>query len=214
MLFNKNQLINNPKILQLMVDKILDTFSLILKINNMNRILVTALACLVANISLAQNPTSKIFKSEVGHFSFAYPSYLESKKINNSPHMILSLDSKKYSLTLALWEYGFERFTTIWDKDIITNFLDADKSVPNSQIEKSCEKMYLTIANNTKVKCLKNVSTTRNSYHGRTINIKQIAYRFLHNGIYLQFYFFVFDNNDYWNNLQFSDEIMKGLKLL
>ena len=50
----------------------------------MNRLLFTAIACLIAGISIAQNPATIFFKSEVGHFSFDYPSYLESKKINNS----------------------------------------------------------------------------------------------------------------------------------
>lgn len=180
----------------------------------MNRLLFTAIACLIASISIAQNPATIFFKSEVGHFSFDYPSYLESKKINNSPHMLLKLDSKKYSLTLALWVYDLDRSKTIWDEDIIANFLAADKSIPNSQIEKSCEKMHLTISNNSKIKCLKSITLAENSSQGNKFKVKQITYRLLHKGNYLQFAFYVFDYNEYWDKLHFSDEIMKGLKLL
>lgn len=135
----------------------------------MKRLFFWAFACLLVSVSFSQNSTSKAYKSEVGHFSFVYPSYLEQQKINNAPHMLLKLDSKKYSFTFALWEYDFERSITIWDEDIIANFLDSFKSVPNSQIEKSCEKIYLTIANNTKIKCLKSITRTTNSYRGHTI---------------------------------------------
>lgn len=180
----------------------------------MKRILILAVSCLLVNLSFAQISTSKVYKSDFGHFSFEYPSYLEQQKINNAPHMLLKLDSKNYSLTLALWEYDFERSITIWDEDIVSNFLHADKSMTNSQVEKSCEKIYLTLANNTKVKCLKSEIKTTNTHQGQTIKYKQITYRLLHNGDYLQFVFFVFDYHNYWSKSQFSDEIMKGLKLL
>jgi len=180
----------------------------------MKRILILAFASLLATLSFAQNSTSKVYKSEIGHFSFTYPAYLEQQKINNASHMLLKLDSKNYSLSISLWEYDFERSITIWEDDLVANFLDADKSMPNSQVEKSCEKMYLTIANTVKVQCLKSIIRTTNYYQGHTIKGQQITYRFLHNGNYLQFCFFVFDDHNYWNKVSFSDDIMKGLKLL
>jgi hypothetical protein len=180
----------------------------------MKRLLFWAFFCLLVSVSFSQNSTSKSYKSEVWRFSFVYPSYLEQQKINNAPHMLLKLDSKKYSLAVSLWEFDIEPSITIWDEDVIANFLGADKSIPNSQIEKSCEKMYLINDNNTKTKCLKSITRTTDSYQGHTIKGKQILYRFLHNGNYLQFCFLVLDSQDYWNNSQFSDEIVKGLHLL
>lgn len=180
----------------------------------MKRLLFFIFFCLFTIISIAQNSISKVYKSEIGHFSFAYPSYLEQQKINNAPHMLLKLDSKKYSLTLSLWEYDFEHSITIWDEDIIAYYSEADKTVSNSQIEESCKKMYLTIANNKKVSCLKSIIKTTITYQGQTIKGVQTIYRLLHKGNYLQFSFFVFYYHEYWNKTQFSDDIMKGLTLL
>ena len=180
----------------------------------MKRILFLAVSCILVNLSFAQISTSKVYKSDIGHFSFQYPSYLEQQKINNAPHMLLKLDSKNYTLTLSFWEYDFERSITIWDEDIVSNFSHADKILTNSKVEKSCEKIYLTLANDTKEKCLKSEILTTNTIQGQTIKYKQITYRLLHNGDYLQFVFFVFDYHNYWSKSQFSDEIMKGLKLL
>jgi len=180
----------------------------------MKRIFVLALVTLLSNITFSQNVPTKTYSSEIGHFTFNYPSYLVQQKISNAPHMILKLDSKNYSLAISFWESIFERSKTIWDEDVISNFISADKSIPNSQIEKSCQKMYLIDANNTKIRCLKSVTRTTDSQQGHTIKAKLVAYRFLYNGNYLQFYFLISDFQGYWNNPQFSDEIMKGLHLL
>lgn len=179
----------------------------------MKNILILVFVNLLITLPFSQNSTSKLYKSEIGNFSFTYPTYLEQQKINNAPHMLLKLNSDKFSLTISLWEYYFDESISIWDDDIVSNFLNADKSISNSQIEKSCEKMYLNIDNKVKVKCLKSIITTNYS-QGQTIIVKQITYRFLNNGNYLQFCFFVLDDQIYWNNQLFFDDIMKGLKLL
>lgn len=180
----------------------------------MNRIQCLILTCLFVSISFGQNTTSKVYKSIKGSISFTYPSYLVQQKIDNAPHMLLKLESNNYALSISFWEYNFDNSISIWDEVIVSTYSRIDKNIPNSKVHKSCEKIYLTIANNKQVKCLKTVMRTTNSLQGQTIKFDQVYYRLLHKGNYLQFGFFVFSYHDYWNRPQFSDDIMKGLKLL
>jgi hypothetical protein len=186
----------------------------------MKQLIFSAFICLLASISFAQNFNSKVYKSEVEHFSFAYPSYLEKQKIDNAPHMLLKLDSDNFSLTLSLADHGFGRSVSIWDEDVVNyyseterNFLNPQREGFNSQIEKSCEKIYLTINNDVKIKCLKSVIRTNLYIQGHSIKSKQIVYRLLHKGNLLMFVFYIYDFHNYWNKTQFSDDIMKGLSL-
>ena len=180
----------------------------------MNRIKLSVIAFMLTIVSIAQNVATNTFNSEIGHFSFAYPSYLESRQINNAPHMLLKLDSKKYSITISLWKNNSELTQTIWDDDVVSFYSKKDESLANSEIVNSCEKLNLIISNNLRIKCLRSVMLSSNSFQGKIIKGRHVTYRVLHDGNYLQFVFFVFDFNEYWNGFQFSEEIMKGLKLL
>ena len=178
----------------------------------MKRLMLLIFASLLANTLSSQNSRTKVFKSNISHFSFVYPSYLVENKINNAPHMLLKLDSDNYSLAISFWEYNFDKSVTVWDKQIVNNCYNIDKNYPNHYVEHSCEKIYLMI-NNKKVKCLKSTTRTILIYHNRSTKGKQIIYRLLHNGNYLQFVFFVFEYNNYWDKINFSDKIMEGLIL-
>lgn len=158
----------------------------------MKKEIILAISCLSVSLLFAQNSPTKVFKSEVGNFSFEYPSFLEKQKINNAPHMLLSLDSKKYALTIALWENNFDNLVTIWDEVIISYYSDIDKKFLDSYIEESCTKMYLTTLNNKKVRCIKSTIIHKKTFEGQTINFRQITYRLIHKGNYLQFVFLIF----------------------
>jgi hypothetical protein len=178
----------------------------------MKKVMFILLAIFAVQTTVCQN--TKTFVSQRGHFSFSYPSYLKSEKINNAPHMLLKLNSENYSLTLGLWEeYDFDQITSIWDDDVVNAFLETDSYISKSKNDILCQKKYLTTQSG-KLKFLKSIYNQTVSNGTESIRMKNIMYRIIHKGKYLQFSFFVFEFQSYWNKSNFTDTIMEGLKLL
>jgi hypothetical protein len=153
------------------------------------------------------------FESEKGHFKFSYPSFYKQEKINNAPHMLAKLVSEQSYITVALWEYDFDENITIWDDDIYGYYLELDQSYSNSEDNILCKKINLDIQNGT-TKTLKSLITMASEYQEQTIYAKQLTYRIIHRGNYLQFSFFTMDLGHNSSFEKESEDIMRGVKLL
>lgn len=140
-----------------------------------------------------------------GLLSFTYPSYFKNSEISNAEHMVLKLESNKYTFTISLWDYKYKMDESVdaWDDAIYNNY---NGFSPGNSKFVSIERCLIS----TKTGKEHSLKIKTNSYENK-IKFKHLFYLIIKNG-----YLFVFSTTSegtYTKNTPttYEDNLIKGV---
>lgn len=158
------------------------------------------------------------YKSFAHNIQFEYDNQeFEITKIDNAPHMLLKLMSKKNAVgaigLAAFDEYDYSAYNDIYNNDVVEYFREYDSQMNETQngttttILSSCVKTII----GDKIKALRTISKVTNSMYHYTVYM--VAYRYI-NGQEMQVLNVTLSTNDYCRFADIEQSITSGLSYI